>query len=81
MQGVSVSHLITLFRKSTGETPHQFLLARRIERAEALLRSSDRSITDIAMDLGFSSSQHFATAFKKKKGVTARDVRRLANTI
>jgi AraC-like DNA-binding protein len=66
--GVSVAHLVSLFRRDLGQPPRQYLLRRRVERAEELLRSSGRSITDVAHELGFASSQHFAKVFKKIRG-------------
>jgi len=66
--GVSVAHLIALFRRDTGQTPRQYLLRRRIERAEETLRSSGRSVTGVALEMGFSSSQHFARTYRKLRG-------------
>jgi AraC-like DNA-binding protein len=74
--GVSVPHLIALFRRDLGQTPRQYLLRRRIERADEILRSTDRPITELAYELGFSSSQHFAAAFRSVRGFPASAVRR-----
>ncbi|MCU1617499.1 MAG: transcriptional regulator, AraC family protein, partial [Frankiales bacterium] len=52
---VSQAHFIRTFRSTFGETPNRYLQRRRVERAMFLLRSSDRSVTDICMDVGFSS--------------------------
>jgi AraC-like DNA-binding protein len=68
--GVSVPHLIAVFRKDFFSTPRQYLLLRRLERAAQMLRSSNRSITEVALESGFSSSQHFAHAFRKQFGRT-----------
>lgn len=70
--GVSVPHLISLFRRDTGQSPRQYLLRRRIERADEMLRNAGRSVTQIAHELGFSSSQHFATAYRRLRGKAAR---------
>lgn len=64
LSGVSIPHLIEIFRREFGQTPRQFLLQTRLEIARDKLRSTDRSITELAHDLGFSSSQHFATSFQ-----------------
>ncbi len=72
---VSVPHLISLFRRDTGQTPRQYLLRRRIERAAAMLQNKERPVTEIAHELGFSSSQHFATAYRKLRGKPARRAR------
>ncbi len=59
-----------LFVQETGFTPSDYRARRRIAHARAMLRTSGRSITDIAFALGFSSSQYFATVFKKLTGLT-----------
>jgi len=63
--GVSIPHLIAVFRKDFRATPKQYLLLRRLERAAEILRSSDRPVTEVALECGFSSSQHFAQAYRK----------------
>jgi AraC-like DNA-binding protein len=73
--GVSTPHFIEVFRAEFGETPKQYLLRQRIEEAARRLRDTDQSITQIALDLSFSSSQHFARAFRQFKGQSARDFR------
>ena len=68
--GVSVSHFIRTFRKMTGTTPHQHVMARRQQRAMALLVEPDLSVAEVADRLGFSSPAHFVATFRKKFGVT-----------
>lgn len=68
--GVSAPHLVTLFRRDLGTTPRAFLLATRMQRATELLRRGDWTITRLALELGFSSSQHFAAAFKRHHAMT-----------
>ena len=70
LSGVSVPHLIDIFRREFGQTPRQFLLQTRFQIAQDRLRSSDRSITELAHELGFSSSQHFATSFQERFGMS-----------
>lgn len=68
--GYSPNHFAGLFRRQTGQTFHQFLMETRIEGAKKFLELDQRSLTDIALDLGFSSSQHFSSAFSKKTGIS-----------
>jgi AraC-like DNA-binding protein len=58
------------FKRATGLPPHAFLLQCRIRRAKELLERTDRTVLDIASELKFSSSQHFATRFKQEAGVS-----------
>jgi AraC-like DNA-binding protein/quercetin dioxygenase-like cupin family protein len=68
--GLSPAHLTVVFRQQTGRTPVEHVTALRVERACALLDDRRRSITAIAMDLGFCSSQWFATVFRRHCGVS-----------
>jgi len=74
--GLSPNHLATLFQRELGMTPHDFLLQSRVARAQELLGTTDMTVTDIAMEVGFSSSQHFARVFRKLEGCTASTYRR-----
>lgn len=74
--GCSTSAIASGFRTATGFSPWQFVLNRRVERAKNLLTSSQRAMSEIALECGFSSSQHFATAFRKQVGTTPGDYRR-----
>ncbi|WP_017573942.1 helix-turn-helix domain-containing protein [Nocardiopsis halotolerans] len=60
---MSPSHFSRSFRAVFGETPHRYLQRRRIERAMALLRETDRSVTDIALAVGFDSLGTFSRTF------------------
>jgi AraC-like DNA-binding protein len=75
---LSSSHLLALFRIHLGSSPHRYLLQARIARARGLLATSDAPITAIALETGFSSSQHFAKAFKAITGMTPREHRKCA---
>src|SRR6201995_127507 len=66
---LSPAHFSRMFRKSTGETPHQFFLRQRVERAKEMLRSADERVLDIAVACGFKSQQHFAQAFRRVCGI------------
>jgi AraC-like DNA-binding protein len=61
--GMSAAHFIRSFRDTFGETPHRYLQRRRVERAMALLRNTDQSVTDICMGVGFSSVGTFSRTF------------------
>ena len=60
---VSESHFIRTFRATFGETPNRYLQRRRVERAMFLLRSTDRSVTDVCLDVGFTSLGTFSRVF------------------
>ena len=60
---VSHAHFIRTFRDTFGETPHRYLQRRRVERAMFLLRSTERSVTDICFDVGFNSLGTFSRTF------------------
>ncbi len=72
--GCSVSYLATRFRREVGIPPAQYHLRRRIREASRLLPVAD-SITTVAFDLGFASSQHFTTAFRRVTGMAPREYR------
>jgi AraC family transcriptional regulator len=74
--GLSTAHFARMFRKSTGETPHQFVLRQRLERAKAMLRAPDARILDVALDCGFKTQQHFAQVFRDFWSVTPTQYRR-----
>lgn len=61
---VSEAHFIRTFRATFGETPHRYLQRRRVERAMALLRNTDRCVTDICFAVGFSSLGTFSRTFR-----------------
>ena len=72
----SLNTVISRFRRFTGLPPQAFLMKCRIHKAMDLLKDQSRTITDIAEELGFASSQHFATRFRQETGKTPRDWRR-----
>ena len=73
---VSSRHFSRSFRRVFGETPYQYLLTRRLERARHLLRTTDRSVAEICLDVGFTSVGSFTTTFRRHVGVTPTDYRR-----
>jgi AraC family transcriptional regulator len=72
---LSTAYFSRMFRKSTGESPHQFLLRQRLERAKMMLRSADGRVLDVAVACGFKSQQHFAQAFRHVCGVSPTEYR------
>src|SRR5215470_18958429 len=68
--GLSRAHFSREFRRAFGEPPHAYLLTRRLERAAALLRSTDRSVVDICFAVGLQSVGSFTTSFTRAYGMT-----------
>jgi len=73
--GLSTAHFARVFRKSTGETPHQFVLRQRLERAKAMLRAADARVLDMAVACGFKTQQHFAQVFRNACRVSPTEYR------
>jgi AraC-like DNA-binding protein len=67
---LSEAHFIRSFRATFGETPHRYLQRRRVERSMFLLRETDRSVTDICLDVGFTSLGTFSRTFREIVGET-----------
>jgi AraC-like DNA-binding protein len=67
---ISEAHFIRTFRAVFGETPHRYLQRRRVERSMFLLRETDRSVTDICLDVGFGSLGTFSRTFREIVGET-----------
>jgi AraC-like DNA-binding protein len=67
---LSPAHFSREFRRTFGETPHQYLLTRRLERAAALLRNTDRPVIDICLDVGLRSVGSFTTSFGRAYGLS-----------
>jgi AraC-like DNA-binding protein len=68
--GLSKAHFSREFRRAFGESPHAYLLTRRLERATALLRTTDRSVADICFSVGLQSVGSFTTSFTRTFGVS-----------
>jgi AraC-like DNA-binding protein len=66
--GLSRAHFSREFRRAFGDSPHQYLLTRRLERAAALLRNTDRSVADICFSVGLQSVGSFTTSFTRTYG-------------
>jgi transcriptional regulator GlxA family with amidase domain len=67
--GLSRAHFSREFRRAYGESPHSYLLTRRLERAAALLRTTDRSVTEICFAVGLKSVGSFTSSFTRTYGV------------
>jgi AraC-like DNA-binding protein len=68
--GLSRAHFSREFRRAFGEPPHAYLLTRRLERAAALLRTTDRSVADICLSVGLRSVGSFTTSFTRTYGAS-----------
>jgi AraC-like DNA-binding protein len=68
--GLSPAHFSREFRRAFGESPHAYLLTRRLERAAAMLRTTDRSVADICISVGLQSIGSFTTSFGRVYGLT-----------
>jgi len=71
----SEAHFIRTFKATFGEPPHRYLQRRRVERAMYLLRTTDRSVTDVCMEVGFSSLGTFSRTFRDILGETPSQFR------
>jgi AraC-like DNA-binding protein len=68
--GLSRAHFSREFRRAFGESPHAYLLTRRLERAAALLRTTDRSVADICVSVGLQSVGSFTSSFTRTYGAS-----------
>jgi len=75
VSGVSEAHFARSFKEAFGVPPHRYLLTRRIERAAALLRDTDLSITEIAFDTGWKSLGTFGRTFRDVTGESPSELR------
>lgn len=77
--GASPSHFAALFRRSTGESVHQYVLGRRVERARTLLMVDGVSISQAALEAGFAHQSHMASCLKRALGLTPRELAKLGD--
>jgi AraC family transcriptional regulator len=73
--GMNPFHFARTFRRQFGETPHRYVLRRRIERAKRLLSESETPLVEIALTCGFASQSHFTSTFRRQVGVTPSQYR------
>jgi len=78
--GLSPFHFLRVFSGVLGVTPHQYLVRSRLRRAARLLADEDRSITGIALDVGFADLSNFVRSFRRAAGVSPRGFRRLSKS-
>ncbi len=78
--GISTFHFSRVFKTHTGLSVHQYIVECRLESARALLMGTDKSISRIALEMGFSSQSHLTTAFRKRFGMTPKTYREAAGT-
>jgi AraC family transcriptional regulator len=72
---LSRAHFSQMFRKSTGQSPHQFVLRHRVEHAKEILRSEELRVLDVAIACGFKTQQLFARVFRQMCGISPREYR------
>ena len=75
MVGLSSPHFCRIFKKSTDLSPHRYILLQRIDRAKELLKRTDMSLSDIALQCGFYDQSHFSLQFRNFTGMTPRAYR------
>jgi AraC family transcriptional regulator len=73
--GLSTAHFSQVFRNTTGQTPHQFLVRQRIQRAKEMLGSAEMRVLDVAIACGFKTQQHFARVFRQMCGASPTEYR------
>jgi AraC family transcriptional regulator len=73
--GFSPYHFARLFRATTGESPHQFVVNKRIEVAQQLLKTSDLPLAQISLAVGFPNQSHFSRVFKQRRGISPAQYR------
>ena len=79
--GMSQYHFARLFKAIEGVTPYQYVREQRIRKAKRLLQTSELSIAQIAYECGFSSQQHFTTAFKGRFNIPPGQWRRIKGSL
>jgi AraC family transcriptional regulator len=75
--GMSQYYFCHLFKRSTGLSPHQYLIRQRVEKAKHLLKRSHQSIASVAIDCGFANQSHFARYFRQHTGMNPKQFRNL----
>jgi AraC family transcriptional regulator len=73
--GLSTAYFSQMFRKTTGESPYQYVLRHRVERAKEMLRVAEERVLDVAVACGFKTQQHFARVFRQMCGASPTEYR------
>src|SRR6185312_3828538 len=79
--GISPLYLARAFKAAVGQSPHQYVLARRIERAKELLRNTEIPIIDVALSVGFSSQSHLSHWMIRHRGLSPQWRQRIASAV
>ena len=74
--GLSITHFSEMFRRSTGQSPNQFVLHHRVKSAKEMLRAAEMRVLDVAVACGFKSQQHFSRVFRSVCGASPTEYRR-----
>ena len=74
---ISPTYFASLFKRATGNSPHQYVIQQRVERAKVLLKTTDLAIANIAFQVGFSSQSHLTQHFKRLTGSTPKQVSKI----
>jgi len=75
--GMSQYYFCHLFKRSTGISPHQFLIRQRVEQAKHLLKQPVQTVTTVALECGFANQSHFARCFRQYTGMNPNQFRKL----
>ena len=75
LSGVLTHQFVRAFKRKVGEPPHQYVMARRVDAARTLLRTTGHPIAEIAYATGFSSQSHMTTTFRRELGITPAQIR------
>ncbi|MBO0718467.1 MAG: helix-turn-helix transcriptional regulator [Rhizobiales bacterium] len=75
LANLSVCYFVRAFKQSTGVTPHDYLIRRRVEKTKQLLSSTDMPLSQIALAAGFADQSHFSRRFRQHVGMSPRDYR------
>ena len=77
---LSVYHFARMFKQSVGQTPHQYIISLRMQRADQLLQDTDLLVSQIAIDVGYDEASNFSYAYKKYKGCSPKVYRKSVRT-
>lgn len=72
---ISPTYFASLFKQTTGISPHQYVIRQRVKQAKTMLLKTDLAIADIALQVGFSSQSHLTQQFKRFTGMTPKQIR------
>lgn len=78
---ISKYHFVRLFRERVGQSPHRYLIELRLDAAQRMLISTELSITEIAVECGYSTAEHFATVFARRFGMSPTSFRMSNNVL